>query len=144
MAQMTTYYKGNMLVESKLGSHRVIIDIPPNLGGDRGSTPPERLLASLGVCIDDFVAGYCKQIGLDVGNMTVDISYDKLQSPTPMVDLKVKVNLPHADLLDREEAFDSVIETYPIRETISSLDEFDFDLAERQTSRAGRELMAVA
>ena len=47
MAKITTYYKGDMLFESKLGNHSVIIDVPAGMGGqDRGPTPPELFIAS--------------------------------------------------------------------------------------------------
>ena len=49
MAKITTYYKGDMLFESKLGTHSIIIDVPAGMGGtDRGPTPPELFIASLG------------------------------------------------------------------------------------------------
>ena len=57
MAKITTYYKGDMLFESKLGAHSVIIDVPAGMGGkDRGPTPPEIFIASLGSCVGAFVA----------------------------------------------------------------------------------------
>ena len=39
MATIRTSYKGDMLFETQLGRHSVLIDVPPSIGGtDRGPT----------------------------------------------------------------------------------------------------------
>jgi len=44
MGKITTLYKGDMLVESKIGNRSVIIDVPDVMGGsDHGSQPPQLL-----------------------------------------------------------------------------------------------------
>jgi uncharacterized OsmC-like protein len=40
-----------MSFETTLGNHRLLIDVPASMGGkDRGPTPPELFVASLGSC----------------------------------------------------------------------------------------------
>ena len=74
MGKITTLYKGDMLVESKLGNHSVIVDVPDVMGGsDRGPQPPQLFVASLGSCIGAFVAQYCEKKGIDDEGMTVEI-----------------------------------------------------------------------
>lgn len=60
MPTIETTYRGDMEFETVLGSHRLVIDAPASMGGkDRGPTPPELFVASLGSCVGAFVASYC-------------------------------------------------------------------------------------
>ena len=129
MAQITTYYKGDMLFESKLGEHSVLIGVPLSMGGaDRGPTPPQLFIASLGACVGAFVANYCGKSGIDVSNMTVDVSFDKVEDPTRLVNLKVKVNLPNGDCEKRQRALLRVAEHCPVHETIATLEGINIEI----------------
>lgn len=130
MAKITTDYKGDMLFESKIGNHSVIIDVPPDMGGtDRGPTPPQLFVASLGSCIAAFVANYCNNTGIDATDMTVDVTFDKVEDPTRLVNIKVHVNLPHGDYKRREKALLRVAEHCPVHETISNLEGIEIVLS---------------
>ena len=51
MTTITTRYKSEMLFETQVGRHTLIIDVPEQMGGkDRGPMPPQRFIASLGSC----------------------------------------------------------------------------------------------
>ena len=129
MAQITTYYKGDMLFESKLGEHSVLVDVPPSMGGaDRGPTPPQLFIASLGACVGAFVANYCGKSGIEVSDMTVDVSFDKVEDPTRLVNLKIKVNLPNGDCEKRQKALLRVAEHCPVHETIATLEGIDIEI----------------
>ena len=83
MGTVTTIYKGDMLFESKLGNHSLIIDVPASMGGsDRAPTPPEIFVASLGSCVAAFVASYCEKTGIDATDLSVDVTFDKVENPT--------------------------------------------------------------
>ena len=123
MGKVTTYHKGNMLFESKLGNHAVVIDVPSGMGGsDRGPTPPELFIASLGSCVGAFVANYCHQTGIDTSDMSIDVTFDKVEDPTRLVNLKIDVNLPNAVYEKREKALLRVAEHCPVHETITAMD----------------------
>ncbi|MCB0132462.1 MAG: OsmC family protein, partial [Caldilineaceae bacterium] len=123
MATITTTYQGDMLFESQLGNHKVQIDVPANMGGsDRGPTPPELFVASLGSCVGAFAATYCRQAGIDTADMTVDVSFDKVGNPTRLTNLAITVNLPYGDCSGREKALLRVAEHCPVHETISMLE----------------------
>jgi putative redox protein len=129
VANITTYYKGDMLFESKVGDHSILIDVPADMGGkDRGATPPQVFVASLGSCIGAFVVYYCNQVGIDGKDMTVDVTFDKVEDPTRLVNLKVKVNLPHGDFAKRKKALLRVAEHCPVHETISNLEGIEIEL----------------
>jgi len=126
MATITTVYKGDMLFESKIGNHSLIIDVPDSMGGtDRGPTPPQVFVASLGSCIAAFVAHYCNNVGLDTTDMSVDVSFEKVEDPTRLTDVVVDVNLPNADTKGREKAILRVAGHCPVHETICTLEEVD-------------------
>lgn len=122
MGKLTTYYKGDMLFESKVGNHSILIDVPPAMGGsDRSPTPPEFFVASLGSCVAAFVANYCHQVGIDSRDMSVDVTFDKAEDPTRLVNLKVQINLPYGDVEKREKAILRVAEHCPVHETMETL-----------------------
>jgi len=129
VAKITTDYKGDMLFESKIGNHSIIIDVPPDMGGtDRGPTPPQIFIASLGSCIGAFVANYCNNTGIDTTDMTVDATFDKVEDPTRLVNIKVQVNLPHGDYEKRKKALLRVAEHCPVHETICNLEGIDITI----------------
>ena len=138
MASIVTYYKGDMLFESRIGRHSVVIDVPAGMGGqDRGPTPPELFVASLGSCVGAFVAHYCGRNGIDASDLTVDVTFDKVDNPTRLVDLKVRVELPHAQCGDRQEAIHRVAEHCPVHETILTMHGIEIDILGREQLAAG-------
>ena len=124
MAKITTHHKGDMLFESKVGNHTISIDVPPSMGGsDRGPTPPQIFVASLGSCIGAFVANYCANSGLDATGLSVDVSFDKVEDPTRLANVRVQVNLPNADTKGREKAILRVAGHCPVHETICTMED---------------------
>lgn len=129
MAQITTQHKGNMLFESQVGNHRVLIDVPSTMGGtDRGPTPPEFFVASLGSCVAALVANYCDKVEINTKDLSVDVSYDKADDPTRLTNINVQINLPHGDISGRERAILRVAERCPVHETISNMDNVKISL----------------
>jgi uncharacterized OsmC-like protein len=123
MATITTHHKGEMLFETRIGDHRVLIDVPPTLGGsNRGPTPPEFFIASLGSCVAALVADYCQRSGINTDGLSVDVSYEKGEDPTRLTDIRVRIDLPNGDYARREKAILRVAERCPVHQTISSLD----------------------
>jgi uncharacterized OsmC-like protein len=132
MATITTSYKGDMLFETEIGKHKILVDVPEAMGGkDRGPMPPQFFVASLGSCVAALVADYCNRVGLDADGMTVDVSFEKVADPTRLVDLKVTINLPNADISGREKALRRVAEHCPVHETICcmSADQVEMEIS---------------
>lgn len=122
MAKITTVYKGDMLFESKIGNHSVTIDVPEGMGGsDRGPMPPQLFVASLGSCIGAFVAQYCENNGIDDEGMAVEITFDKADDPTRLVNLRATVKLPKGDCSKRVKAIERVAQHCPVHSTISTM-----------------------
>ncbi len=132
MAKITTYYRGDMLFESKLGNHSLLIDVPASMGGkDRSPTPPELFVASLGSCVGAFVAHYCQRTGIDATDMTVDVTFDKLENPTRLANLKVRIDLPQGECADRQAAIHRVAEHCPVHETITTMQAIEIEIFDR-------------
>jgi putative redox protein len=121
MPKITTVYKGDMLLENRLGNHTVLVDVPQRLGGsDRGPIPSELFAASLGSCISALVADHCRRSGIDVEGMSVDVAYDKLDNPLRFASIKVTIDLPGADSETKRRAVLDVAERCPVHNTIVS------------------------
>jgi putative redox protein len=137
MPTITTTYQGDMVFETVLGRHRLLIDVPAGMGGkDRAPTPPELFVASLGSCVAAFVASYCQRVGLDRRELSVDVSYEKAEEPTRLVGLTVTVKLPHAACGDRQEAIRRVARHCPVHETIATLADVQFEIVDRVSQPA--------
>jgi len=129
MAKITTSYQGDRLFVSQLGNHSVMIDVPAGMGGkDRGVTPPELFVASLGSCVGAFVAQYCERVGVDASGMTVDVLFRKVEDPVRLVDLEIRVYLPNGDCSGREKSILRVAERCPVHETILTVEGIDIQI----------------
>jgi uncharacterized OsmC-like protein len=107
----------------------VLIDVPPGMGGaDRGPTPPEFFVTSLGSCVAALVANYCKNSGIDATDLAVDVTFDKVDDPARLSNVKVLINLPHAELNGRQAAILRVAERCPVHETICSMDSVEISV----------------
>ncbi len=132
MATISTTYLGNMLFETQLGSHKILIDVPSAMGGlDRAPTPPEFFVASLGSCIAAFVAQYCERNTIDAGDLRVDLSYDKADDPTRLTHLKATIHLPNGSCGSRLQAIERVAAHCPVHETINTMEALTIEVISR-------------
>jgi uncharacterized OsmC-like protein len=132
MGMITTTYLGDAWFRTQLGDHALMIDVPASMGGqNRGPTPPELFVASLGSCVAAFVAHYCERAGLDDQDLAVDVEFDKADEPTRLVNLRVIVRLPNASCGDREEALRRVAEHCPVHATIAMLGSISIEIRDR-------------
>lgn len=130
MATIRTTYKGDMLFETELGKHKIQIDVPPDMGGgDRGPTPPEVFVASLGSCVAALVANYCNKANLNTEGLTVDVAYEKASDPTRLANVRVIIDLPNTDISGRENAIKRVADYCPVHQTICTLEGVDIEVA---------------
>lgn len=114
---------------SEVGEHRILIDVPASMGGsDRGPTPPDLFVASLGSCVAAFVAAYCDRTGLDATGLAVNVDYDKADDPTRLVNLRITIRLPHAECGERVAAIRRVAEHCPVHESIATFSGLDFTI----------------
>lgn len=91
-------YLGNVKFEATARGHRVLCDQPvDNSGTDKGLTPPEFLLVSLGTCAGYYATQYLKTRGLNAEKVTVRVSAEKATQPARLASFVVEVEAPNID-----------------------------------------------
>ncbi|CAN5427951.1 hypothetical protein BH10CHL1_BH10CHL1_48580 [soil metagenome] len=133
MSKITTYYKGDMLFESKLGKHSVVIDMPSLMGGKhRGPEPSELFIAALGSCIGGAVADHCQRLNFDTRGMTIDVTFNEVENPTRLANLQVTIHLPHCVCAGQEQAILQLTEQCSIYESLGMLNGIQVELMDQQ------------
>lgn len=75
--------------------HRLVCDQPVDKGGnDRGITPPEFLLASLGTCAGYYAVEYLKARGLEASDVEVSVRAEKALNPGRLARFWIDVDVP--------------------------------------------------
>jgi len=125
-------YIGGMKFEATNRSHSVIIDQPQTSGGeDKGFTPPELFVDSLGSCIGVYVLAFCKNTGLNPDGMKIVLDWEKaVDKPARIKSIIAKIELPNADVGARKPALLKVAESCLIHETIKHQPEIRIELAQ--------------
>jgi uncharacterized OsmC-like protein len=96
--EVTIRHLGNVQFEAGTRGHRVLCDQPPDNGGsDRGMTPPEYLLVSLGTCAGFYAAQYLKSRSLPADGLEVTVSAQKLLQPARVGQFRIEVSVPGLD-----------------------------------------------
>jgi len=107
------------------GQHRLITDQPEELGGGRaGPSPHELLPAALAACVTVTLVQYGRTKGWDLGEVTVDVEYDKASTPR-RVETLIRLD---GDLTETQlERLEKVARACPLRRSL----ETGFEFAER-------------
>ena len=96
--EVTIQHLGDVKFEASTRGHRVICDQPPGNGGsDRGMTPPEFLLVSLGTCAGFYAAQYLKARSLKCQDLEVKVSAEKATQPARLAHFRIEVIVPGLD-----------------------------------------------
>ena len=111
------------------GRHTIATDEPLALGGtDEGPAPHELLPAALASCIATMVAMYAQKRGWEIGDASVDVSYDSEASPRRF---EIQLNLPAELSSEQLRRLERVAETCPLRRAL----EAGFTFEERLVTR---------
>ena len=85
---------GTLRHEVEMRDHTVMADEPKEEGGeDTGPSPQELLAASLASCTAITMEMYAQRKGWDVGDVSVDVSYEPAQRGSP-TRFRMVVNFP--------------------------------------------------
>lgn len=129
MAKIMSYYKGDGLVEAHIGKHRLKIDRPRYVGGqDRGPTPIELFISSLGTCVAMVISTYCEEHGIDATDLQVEIQYETDADQANMTSIAVDIEIPNGDIENREKAIERVAKHCSVHKTIQKLDSVEFTI----------------
>jgi len=81
----------------RLGGHDLVFDQPSIVAGgeDRGPSPLDVLLVSIGACAHYFAVAYLYARGLPTADVTVEVEGEKAQTPAPRIGrIAIKVRVP--------------------------------------------------
>ena len=88
-------YKDGVRFEAETRGHRIEIDQPIGGGGqDRGMTPPELLLASLGSCAAYYAVEYLRARNLPTEGVEVKVHAEKAAGPARLGSFLIEVLVP--------------------------------------------------
>ena len=95
MIQVEVNYLTAVQFEAKARSHIVLCDQPAELAGfDKGMTPPELLLASLGSCAGYYAVEYLKKHNLLADGTRVRVTAEKERHPFRLDNFNIEVESP--------------------------------------------------
>ncbi|MCB1043178.1 MAG: OsmC family protein [Acidobacteria bacterium] len=85
--------------------HEMVSDQPRTNGGeDKGMTPPEWFLASLGSCVGFYAVKYCEARDLDSRDLRIEVEGSKsTEKPIRIASIEIRVCLPF-ELSERHRA----------------------------------------
>jgi putative redox protein len=107
------------------GKHRLITDQPERLGGEgSGPSPHELFPAALAACVTVTLVQYGRTKGWDLGEVTVDVHYDKESEPRRV---ETVIRLGGRLTEEQLERLQKVARACPLRRSI----ETGFEFAER-------------
>ncbi len=109
--------------------HTVICDQPIDNGGtDKGMTPPEFLLASLGSCAVFYAVQYLKTRNLAAGGVEVTVDAEKLKAPGRLGNFKIDVHCPVPLSEEQQVGLVRSVHSCLIHNTLLSVPEISIEL----------------
>jgi putative redox protein len=115
--------------EVKARSHSLICDQPVENGGDdRGMTPPELMLASLGACAEFYAVQYLRTRKLHDGGVEVKVTAEKLTHPARLGNFKIHVDSPVALSSEQIEGLRRSVHHCLIHNTLLSAPSVEIEL----------------
>jgi putative redox protein len=105
--------------------HHVVADEPEETGGkDSGPSPQELLAASLASCSAITMEMYAKRKGWEIGEVTVDVTYEPSQRGSP-TRFEMIVRLPKELPEDQREKLMQIVAKCPVHRTLEGEVMFD-------------------
>ena len=93
--EITLQHDGGARFTAQARQHRVHLDQPAEDGAtDKGMTPAELLLISLGGCVGQYVAQYLQLRSLSIEGILVRVQAQPSQRPLRLKDFQIEVIVP--------------------------------------------------
>lgn len=105
----------------RLGSHDLVFDQPPGVPGgeDRGPSPLDVLVVSIGACAHYFAAAYLYARRISTADLAVEVESEKEQLPAPRVArLAIKVRVPPGLTRDQLTGIERAVKRCPAYGTL--------------------------
>lgn len=100
--QVDVLYAGGKRFEALARNHVLSIDQPfDDDGGDRGMTPPELFLSSLGSCAAYYAVEYLNSRGLSSRGLSIRVRASKGGRPIRINNIELQIDVPFTGLDER-------------------------------------------
>ncbi|MGA8597584.1 MAG: OsmC family protein [Bryobacteraceae bacterium] len=110
-------------------NHEITSDQPLENGGtDRGMTPPELLLASLGSCAAYYAVEYLRARKIPADGLTVTVTAQKAQKPARLADFKIGLSVPGLDDPRHQDGILRAVKSCLIHNTLLHAPAIDIEL----------------
>jgi putative redox protein len=131
--QITQVEGTRFVIEAR--KHCIVSDQPvDNNGTDRGMTPPELMLASLGSCAAFYAAQYLKARNLADKGVEVSVTAEKLKQPARLGDFRIDVTCPVPLTDEQQQGLTNSVHCCLIHNTLLSPPEITIGLTCAQTA----------
>ena len=129
MSLISITRKAGLEFEIQVRAHQVSTDFSVDDGGeDKGPSPSEMLVGSLGACIAIMVQRYCDRHGYTDGEVSASLTYELADDPKRVgaitVDLEIPKDVPEA----KYDAIRRVADACPIHGTLTNPPDVDLEI----------------
>jgi uncharacterized OsmC-like protein len=101
-------------------NHRLLLDQPVEEGGqDKGMTPVEIFIASLGGCIGYFAAKFCQRHTIPMVGLKITAEWDYAERPHRVGTITVHVDLPARLESEMRNRLQRVLESCTIHQSLA-------------------------
>jgi len=138
MPTLIARHEGGMSSSINVRGHKVIADVPPEMGGDdRGPTPVDLLAGSLGTCIAFYIARWCTEAKVPCDGFQVKVEYvhDRENHCIPV--LGVEVSMPAGFPEERKQALLKVAKTCTVHNTLCRIPEIKVTIGADSPTSSG-------
>ena len=98
-------YNGGKSFSIRVGEHEILTDLPEEFGGaDKGPTPTELFIGSLGACAALFAVRYLQTAQLDPEGLSAELVWDINKEKKCVEKVDILINTPKAELGARKKA----------------------------------------
>jgi len=123
---------GGLRLQAEARGHRIVVDQPQEDGGeDKGMTPVELFVASLGTCIGFYAVRFCQRHGLSSEGLQVRMSWDYAEQPHRIGVMSAKVDLREKLDTAMKDRLQKVLEGCTVQNSISMSPKISVQIGER-------------
>jgi uncharacterized OsmC-like protein len=129
MSLISVSRKAGLEFEIQIRAHQMTTDFSVEDGGqDKGPSPSEFLVGSLGACIAIMVQRYCDRHGYTDGEVSASMTYELADNPKRVGAVTIDLEIPKDVPQDRYDAIRRVAEACPIHGTLTHPPDVDMDI----------------
>jgi uncharacterized OsmC-like protein len=129
MSLISVSRKGGLEFEVQIRTHKVAMDFSVEDGGeDKGPSPSEFLVASLGACIAIMVQRYCDRHGYVEGEVSASLTYELADNPKRIGAITIDLEIPKDVPEEKYDAIRRVADACPIHGTLTNTPDMDMEI----------------